>query len=58
MIPYPKVATDDSHTSLGCGRAWIEMDCSRDKDRILRQIKASDFKCVYAKSIGRTIVIA
>lgn len=58
MIPYPKVATDDSHTSLGCGRAWIEMDCPRDKDTILRHIKAGDFKCVFARSEGRTIVIA
>ena len=44
-IPYPKVATDDSHTLLGCGRAWIEMDCEKRKDPILRQIKKGAFKC-------------
>ena len=42
-IPYPKVATDDSHAKLGCGRAWIEMDCRRDKDSIIRAIKRGDF---------------
>jgi hypothetical protein len=47
-IPYPKVATDDSHTKAGCGRAWIEMDCMRDKDQIIRAIKNGDFWNCYA----------
>jgi hypothetical protein len=47
-IPYPKVATDDSHTKTGCGRAWIEMDCMRDKDKIIRAIKSGDFWNCYA----------
>ncbi len=38
-IPYPKVATDDSHTREACGRAWIEVDSVKDKDAILRAIK-------------------
>jgi hypothetical protein len=42
-IPYPKVATDDSHNRLGCGRAWIEMDCPRDKDGIIRAIRRGEF---------------
>jgi hypothetical protein len=42
-IPYPKVATDDSHTRLGCGRAWIEMDCMRDKDKIIAAVRNGDF---------------
>ena len=49
-IPYPKVATDDAHTRLGCGRAWVEMDCARDKDKIIRAIKRGDFWNCYAKS--------
>jgi hypothetical protein len=49
-IPYPKVATDDSHTRLGCGRAWVEMDCMRDKDRIIRAIRHGDFWNCYAGS--------
>jgi predicted metal-dependent phosphoesterase TrpH len=49
-IPYPKVATDDSHTRLGCGRAWIEMDCERDKDEIIRAIRRGDFWNCYAAS--------
>jgi hypothetical protein len=44
-IAYPKVVTDDSHSRLGCGRAWIEMECDRDKDAILRHIKKGEFKC-------------
>jgi hypothetical protein len=48
-IPYPKVATDDSHTRLGCGRAWIEMDCTRDKDEIIRAIRHGDFWNCYAE---------
>jgi hypothetical protein len=47
-IPYPKVATDDAHTLQGCGRAWVEMDCARDKDSILRAIKANRFWNCYA----------
>jgi hypothetical protein len=39
-IPYPKVASDDSHTRAGCGRAWIEVDCDRDRDAIIRAIRA------------------
>ncbi len=42
-IPYSKVATDDSHTRIGCGRAWIEMDCMREKDGIIKAIKKGDF---------------
>jgi len=38
-IPYPKVASDDSHTRAGCGRAWVEVECARDRDEILRAIR-------------------
>lgn len=48
-IAYPKVASDDSHTRLGCGRAWIELDCARDRDSILRAIKAGDYSNCYAR---------
>jgi hypothetical protein len=47
-IPFPKVATDDSHTRRGCGRAWVEMDCARDKDSIIRAIKNNAFWNCYA----------
>jgi hypothetical protein len=49
-IPFPKIATDDSHTRLGCGRAWIEMDAPRDRDRILRAVKAGDFWNCYVRN--------
>jgi hypothetical protein len=42
-IDFPKVATDDSHIKSGCGRAWVEMDCMRDKDSIIKAIKNNDF---------------
>jgi hypothetical protein len=54
-IPYPKVATDDSHARLGCGRAWIEMDCEKDKDAILRQIKNGNFKYRFVR--GQQIIM-
>lgn len=47
-IPFPKVATDDAHTRQGCGRAWVEMDCAREKDSILRAIKNNTFWNCYA----------
>jgi len=43
QIPYSKVASDDSHTRSGCGRAWVEMDCRRNKDSIIRAIKRGKF---------------
>jgi predicted metal-dependent phosphoesterase TrpH len=43
-IPYPKVASDDSHTRQSCGRAWIEVDCERDRDAIIRAIRAGEAK--------------
>ncbi len=49
-IPLPKVATDDSHTRIGCGRAWIEMDCMRDKDKIIRAIRHGDFWNCYTET--------
>lgn len=58
LIPYPKVASDDSHVSMACGRAWIEMDSKRDKDTILRQIKEGGFRCRYAKGKNQPIIIA
>jgi hypothetical protein len=47
-IPFPKVATDDAHTRGGCGRAWVEMDCARDKDSIIRAIRNGAFWNCYA----------
>lgn len=49
-IAFPKVATDDAHTRLGCGRAWIEMDCRRNKDSIIRAVRRGDFWNCYAGS--------
>lgn len=54
-IPFQKIATDDSHTRIGCGRAWIEMDCQRDKDSIIRAIKKGDFWNCYTESRGCTV---
>ena len=47
-IRFPKVATDDAHTLQGCGRAWVEMDCARDKDSVIRAIKNNAFWNCYA----------
>lgn len=42
-IALPKIASDDAHTRAGCGRAWIEMDCKRTRDDIIRAIKKGRF---------------
>jgi len=44
VIPLPKIASDDSHSSDQCGRAWIEVQSPRDRDSILRAIKEGNFK--------------
>jgi hypothetical protein len=43
-IGLPKVATDDAHREPHFGRAWVEVDAPRDRDAILRAIKAGDFR--------------
>jgi hypothetical protein len=43
-ILLPKVATDDAHSFDQCGRAWIEVQSPRDRDEILRAIKAGNFR--------------
>ncbi len=48
-IKYPKLVVDDSHTRAGCGRAWIEMDCKRNKDSIIRAIKKGRFWNCFAR---------
>ena len=52
-IPFPMVATDDAHTLQDCGRAWVEMDCARDKDSIIRAIRDNAFWNCYAGSKRR-----
>jgi hypothetical protein len=47
-IGYPRVAADDSHDLSGCGRAWIELDCDREKDAILTAIREGRFRNGYA----------
>jgi predicted metal-dependent phosphoesterase TrpH len=42
-IDYPKIASDDSHSQVGIGRAWIELDARRNKDSIIRAIKKGRF---------------
>jgi len=42
-ISYPGVATDDAHHRHMVGRAWIEMDCLRNMDSIIKAVKRGDF---------------
>ena len=42
-IDLPKVATDDSHSGVHIGRAWIEVSAARNPDAIIRAVKAGDF---------------
>jgi hypothetical protein len=43
-IPLPKIASDDAHFSRQCGKAWIEVQSRRERDEILRTIKAGNFR--------------
>lgn len=49
-LPLVKVATDDAHTRQMCGRAWIELDAPRDRDAILRAVRADDFWNCYVRT--------
>ncbi|HXU89312.1 MAG TPA: PHP-associated domain-containing protein [Methylomirabilota bacterium] len=47
-IPLVKVATDDAHRPPHFGRAWIEVEAARDRDAIIRAIRAGDFRTAFA----------
>jgi hypothetical protein len=47
-IPLVKLATDDAHKPVHFGRAWIEVDAPRDRDAIIRAIRAGDFRLGFA----------
>ena len=47
-IPLVKIATDDAHRPPHFGRAWIEVDAPRDRDAIIRAIRAGDFRKAFA----------
>ena len=46
-IDYPKVASDDSHTLEGCGRAWVETPCPKNKDAVIQAIKTGNVRICY-----------
>jgi predicted metal-dependent phosphoesterase TrpH len=50
-IPYARVAADDSHNRLACGRGWIEVDCERSRDAIIAAIRGGNFRNHYAGGI-------
>ena len=52
-IPYPKVATDDAHTRIACGRAWVEVDCEPVKDSIITAIKRGEFRNGFQSGVTR-----
>jgi hypothetical protein len=43
-LALPRIATDDSHRDPHFGRAWVEVEARRDRDAILRAIKAGHFR--------------
>src|SRR5262245_30536260 len=47
-IRRPELATDDSHRDAHFGRAWVEVDASRNRDAIIKAIKAGDFRVGFA----------
>jgi predicted metal-dependent phosphoesterase TrpH len=51
-LPLARIATDDSHREAHWGRAWIEVEARRDRDAIIRAIKAGDFRLGFASRDG------
>ena len=47
-IPLVKIATDDAHGPIHFGRAWVEVDAKRDRDAIIRAIRAGEFRLGFA----------
>lgn len=47
-IPVVKIATDDAHRPPHFGRAWIEVHAVRERDAIIRAIRAGDFRVGFA----------
>ena len=43
-IPLVKIATDDAHRPVHFGRAWIEVEAPRDRDAIIRAVRAGNFE--------------
>lgn len=43
-IDIPKIASDDAHDEHSCGKTWIDVDSKRDKDSIIRAVRAGDFE--------------
>ena len=43
-----RFACDDAHRPPHFGRAWIEVEAPRDRDAIIRAIRAGDFRTVFA----------
>ena len=52
-IHYPKVAADDSHDRLACGRGWVEVDGGRNRDAIISAIRKGAFRNGYAGDIHK-----
>ena len=50
-IPLVKLATDDAHRPPHFGRAWIEVEAPRERDAIIRAIRAGDFRVAFAKPV-------
>lgn len=43
-IPWPKIATDDSHEFYDIARAWVETEDFQDPDLLIRAIRAGEFE--------------
>jgi hypothetical protein len=43
-LPLARIATDDAHRPAHLARAWIEVEARRDRDAIIRAVRAGDFR--------------
>jgi len=49
-IPLVKIATDDAHRPVHFGRAWVEVEATRNRDSILRAIRGGNFKVGFGET--------
>ncbi len=52
-IRCPKVAADDSHDRLACGRGWVEVESERNRDAIIAAIRGGNFQNGFAGGFYR-----
>ncbi|MDQ5984553.1 MAG: hypothetical protein CSYNP_00248 [Syntrophus sp. SKADARSKE-3] len=57
-INYLKIAADDSHNRLGCGRGWIELESELSGKAIMTAIKSGKYRNCFAGNLGQKEIMS